>query len=435
MIKKHNTNPMKQRKFLHPIRLVSILLLSAHGTMAQQNGSWNIDTCLAMAQRNFPLIKQYGLLEESKNYSLENANKGFLPQVYVAGQATYQSAVTQIPISLPNVNIPTLSKDQYKLYGEVSQPITDLFLVKNNKTMVEANTQVETQKIEVELYKLKERLNQLYFGVLLIDEQLTQASLRIKDIQTGIDRTTVALQNGMATQNNLNTLKAELLKANQRIIELKATRKGYLDMLSYFIGTAIPENARLDKPKTQVLSSSINRPELALFDLQKKTFDAQNKLLLNKTLPHLSVFIQGGFGRPALNMLSNDFTGYYIGGLRLNWNITSFYTFKKEKKILGVNQNYLDVQREVFLFNTNMNLRQQNAEISKVQELIESDDDIVTLYESVKTTTQVELENGTATSNDYLIAVNAEDQARQNLALHQIQLLMAQYNYQTTSGN
>lgn len=415
--------------------LIGIMLFSTHWATAQQNSSLSIDTCLAMAKRNFPLIKQYGLIEKSKEYSIDNANKGYLPQFNIAGQATYQSAVTQIPISLPNMDIPTISKDQYRLYSEVSQPITDLFVVKDNKKLIETNAEVETQKVEVEIYKLRERINQLFFGILLIDEQLKQTDLLKKDIQSGIDKTNVAIQNGTATKSSANILKAELLKANQRIIELKATRKGYAEMLSHFIGTAIDENTTLQKPTPQIVSNTINRPELKLYNLQKKTFDLQSKLITAKNLPRFSLFFQGGLGRPALNMLSNDVQGYYIGGLRLNWNLTGFYTYNKEKKILTVNQSFIDIQRETFLFNTNLNLRQQNSEITKVQELIETDSDIISLRESVKHTTKTQLENGTATTNDYLISVNAEDQARQNLILHEIQLLMAQYNYQTTSGN
>jgi outer membrane protein TolC len=307
--------------------------------------------------------------------------------------------------------------------------------VKDNKNLIESNMQVETQKVEVEIYKLRERINQLFFGILLIDEQLKQTDLLKKDIQSGIDKTNVAIQNGTATKSSVNILKAELLKANQRTIELKATRKGYAEMLSHFIGTAIDENTTLLKPAPQLVSNTINRPELKFYDLQKKTFDLQNKLITAKNLPRFSLFFQGGLGRPALNMLSNDVQGYYIGGLRLNWNLTGFYTYNKEKKILAVNQDFIDIQRETFLFNTNLNLRQQNSEITKVQELIETDSDIISLRESVKNTTKIQLENGTATTNDYLISVNAEDQARQNLILHEIQLLMAQYNYQTMSGN
>ncbi len=394
-----------------------------------------LDSCLEKARKNFPLIKQYELIEKSKEYSIDNANKGYLPQLSIAGQLTYQSTVTQVPISLPNVNIPTISKDQYKLYGEVAQPITDLFVNKDQKNLIEANAQVEIQKVEVELYKLRERILQLYFGILLIDEQLRQTALLKKDIQSGIDKMNVAIQNGISTKSSLNMLKAELLKADQRTIELKATRKGYTDMLSHFIGSTVDESTVLVKPSPQVISGTINRPELELYELQKKTFDLQSKLVTAKNLPRFSVFLQGGIGRPALNMLSNDLQGYYIGGVRLNWNLSGFYTYNKEKKILAVNQNFTDIQRETFLFNTNLNLQQQNSEINKVQELIATDSDIISLRESVKNTTKIQLENGTATTNDYLISVNAEDQARQNLILHEIQLLMAQYNYQATSGN
>lgn len=409
--------------------------LTATAGFAQSVSSLNIDSCYAMAKRNYPLVKQYALIEKSKEYSIDNANKSYLPQFNIAGQATYQSEVTKVPISIPNVTIPELSKDQYKLYGEVSQPITDLFTVKDQKQLVRANSEIETQKIEVELYKLRERINNLFFGILLIDAQIQQTELLKKDVQSGIDKVNTAIANGTALKSTADNLKAELLKANQRTIELKANRKGYADMLSLFINQTISENTTLVKPSPQIISNAINRPELRLYELQKKTFDVQSKLITAKNLPRFSLFFQGGLGRPALNMLSNDVKGYYIGGLRLNWNLTGFYTYNKEKKILALNQNGLDIQKDVFLFNTNLNLQQQNSEVTKVQQLIETDNNIITLRESIKNTTKNQLENGTATTNDYLTAVNAQDQAQQNLLLHQIQLLMAQYNYQTTSGN
>jgi len=414
---------------------IGLLLMCSHWAMAQQNNSLTLDNCLEMAKQNYPLIKQYTLIEKTKEYSITNAQKAYLPQFNVAGQATYQSAVTQIPISLPNVDIPTMSKDQYKLYGEVSQSITDLFTVKDQKEYINANSEIEVQKTEVELYKLRERINNLYFGILLIDAQIQQTELLKKDIQSGIEKTNVAIANGVALKSTADNLKAELLKADQRTIELKATRKGYADMLALFINNPIDENTVLEKPHRQMLTNTINRPELKLFDLQKKSFDAQEKLLTAKNLPRLSAFFQGGLGRPGLNMLDNDFQGYYIGGLRLSWNITNFYTYKNEKKIIANSQNMIDIQRETFLFNTNLTLKQQNADITKMQELIETDKSIITLRESVKNTTQNQLTYGTATTNDYLIAVNAEDQAKQNLILHEIQLLMTEYNAQTTAGN
>jgi len=414
--------------------LTGLLLLSFH-LAAAQDQLLNIDSCYAMAKRNFPLVQQYALIERSTEYSIENARKGYLPQINLAGQASYQSAVTQIPISLPNMDIPSLSKDQYKLYAEVVQPVTDLFTVKDQKDLVQANTAIEVQKIEVELYKLKERINQLFFGILLIDAQLTQTDLLKKDIQSGIDKTNVAITNGVAIRSIADNLRAELLKADQKIIELKAARKGYLDMLALFTGQTIADHTVLEKPAQQIVSNTINRPELKLYELQKSTFDIQQKLITAKNRPRFSVFLQGGLGRPALNMLSNDVNDYYIGGVRLNWNLSGFYTYNREKQLLSVNQQSLDVQRETFLFNTNLSMLQQNAEISKIQQLIATDNDIIRLRENIKNTTQTQLTNGMATTNDYLIAVNAEDQARQNQLLHEVQLLMAQYNYLATTGN
>lgn len=415
--------------------LIGVLLMCSHWAMAHHSNSLTLDNCLEMAKQNYPLIKQYTLIEKTKEYSIANAQKAYLPQFNVAGQATYQSAATQIPISLANVDIPTMSKDQYKLFGEVSQSITDLFTVKDQKEYINANSEIEVQKTEVELYKLRERINNLYFGILLIDAQIKQTELLKMDIQSGIEKTNVAIANGVALKSTADNLKAELLKADQRTIELKATRKGYADMLALFINNPIDENTMLEKPHRQMLTNTINRPELKLFDLQKKSFDAEEKLLTAKNLPRLSAFFQGGLGRPGLNMLDNDFQGYYIGGLRLSWNITNFYTYKNEKKIIANSQSMVDIQRETFLFNTNLTLKQQNADITKIQELIETDKSIVTLRESVKNTTQNQLTYGTATTNDYLIAVNAEDQAKQNLILHEIQLLMTEYNTQTTAGN
>jgi outer membrane protein TolC len=404
---------------------------------AVQSSTLSLEACYGLAKKNYPLVKQYALIEKSREYSLDNASKGTLPQVLIAGQATYQSDVTRIPISLPNISIAEQSKDQYKLYGEVSQPITDLFTVEDQKELVKQNSAVEEQKIEVELYKLRERINQVFFGVLLMDAQIQQTELLKKDIQTGIDKTNAAISNGIALKSNADVLRAELLKANQRIIELKATRKGYVDMLALFINRPVSEAIILEKPigVAQTLSPTINRPELKLYAMQQKTFDVQNKLLADKNLPRFNVFLQGGVGRPALNVLSNDFQGYYIGGLRLSWNLSGLYTMSNDEQQLAVNQRLLDVQRETFTFNTSLSMKQQNAELDKLQELIATDNDIIQVRERIKNATKNQLDNGTATANDYLTSLNAEDQAKQTQALHQVQLLMAQYMYQTTSGN
>lgn len=236
-------------------------------------------------------------------------------------------------------------------------------------------------------------------------------------------------------KSNADILRAELLRADQRTIELKANRQGFAAMLSLLISQLVDENTQLQTPIAQVLSSEISRPELSLFDLQKKSFEIQKNMTSAKRNPRLSLFLQGGYGNPALNALSNKFDLYYLGGLRFNWNLSGFYTEDNDRQLLAISQNAVDIQREVFMFNTRVAMQQQNSEVEKYRSLIDSDNQIIALREEIKTSASAQLEFGTLTSNDYLTYINAEDAARQNLSLHQIQLLMALYSYKTTTGN
>ncbi|MBK8521459.1 MAG: TolC family protein [Chitinophagaceae bacterium] len=427
-----NKEKKNQALRLQHFLIVVLLAVSTH-SFAQTANTISIEECYKLAQTNFPLVKQMALIDKTTAYSISNAAKGYLPQFSINGQGTYQSDVTSL--SIPGVNTTTLSKDQYKVYGEVTQSLTDFGIIRQQKELAKTNAETEKQKIEVELYKLKERINQIYFGILLIDAQIEQTELLKKDIQNGIDKTNAAIANGTALKSNADNLKAELLKTDQRTIELKANRKGYTDMLALFIAKDVTENTKLITPVTQVILPTINRPELKMYETQKKSYDIQNKLITARNLPKVGLFFQGGYGRPGLNQLSNVFATYYIGGLKLNWNFGGLYNARNDRSLLKLNKQTIDVQKEVFLFNTNLSLSQQNSEVDKFLKLIGTDNEIIQLRNKVKSTAQAQLQNGVITTNDYLTYVNAEDQARQNLLLHQVQLSLAQYNYQTTSGN
>ncbi len=397
-----------------------------------QSTALSLEACYTLAKQNYPLVQQRDLIAQSEAYSIENAARGYLPQVNLAGQATYQSDVTQIPLPIPGAS--PLSKDQYKIYAELNQPIYEGGVIKQQKKIQQANAVVEQQRIEVELYKLKERVHQVFFGILLMEEQQKQTDLLQSDIQIGIRKTQAAVDNGTAFKSSVDLLKAELLKVSQRTIELKANKKAYLNMLSLLTGLTLTDQTQLSTPPPTFDSKEINRPELLLWDYQRNALDAQNRLLTARNLPKLNFFFQGGYGRPALNVLSNDFESFYIGGFRLNVPLSGYYTLKNERNLLKLNQKSLEVQKAVFLLNTNYTLRQQNAEVAKLQALIQVDDEIIALRGSVKNTASVQLENGVITSNDYLREVNAEDAARQTKILHGIQLLMAQYSEQITRG-
>ncbi|MEO5908202.1 MAG: TolC family protein [Ginsengibacter sp.] len=411
--------------------LTYCLLLITITTKAQSN-SITLDSCYFLARQNYPLIKQQELITKTSEYTLENITKGFLPKININGQVTYQSDVTQLPKSIPGV--PVLTKDQYKIYAEIDQPVYDGGVIRAQEEIQDANSIVDQQKLEVELYKLKDRINQLFFGILLIEEQLKQNELIKNDIQLGRDKIKAQIANGTALRSNDDNLKAELLKSNQQIIELNSNRKAFIEMLGLFINRSLNNNDIFIKPKNIIPSNEIKRPELLMFDYQNKIFNAQKDLIAARNRPKLSFFVQGGFGKPAFNILSNNFDPFYIGGLKLSFPLTGFYSLKNDQALIDIGYKNIEVQKETFLFNTNIAVKQQNAGIIKFQQFLNTDDEIILLRTNVKKAALAQLENGIINSSDYLREVNAEDNARQNKILHQIQLLMAEYNQQNTVG-
>jgi len=380
----------------------SLVFLFLPGLLpAQELTQLNLPQAYDLAQKNYPLIRQKNLVKQTADINIENLQKGFLPQLMVSAQATYQSEVTKVPVSLPGFSIEPPSKDQYKLLADISQLVYDGGVTKEQKVFQQLNANVEEQKLEVELYRIKERINQLYLGVLYLDEQLKQVDLVKADIQTGIKRVEAQVLNGVAFRSGLNMLKAELLKADQRSIEIRSSRKGLLDALSLFIGQPLTINVRLEKPVLPpgAAGHDIARPELKLYAGQATLIGQQDKLITARNLPKASVFVQGGYGRPGLNMLKNEFDLFYTGGVRFNWSLGGLYTKKKEKELVEVNQKIIEIQKETFLLNTNSQLIQQEAEMEKWQQLIASDDEIIGLRASVKEAAKAQLENGVITAN------------------------------------
>ncbi|WP_276372626.1 TolC family protein [Chryseolinea sp. H1M3-3] len=410
------------------------LLLVFDKTQGQALEKLTLEESYTLANENYPQINQRDLISKSEAYSISNAAKGIFPVLTINGQESYQSDVTQIPFQSPEMNIDPLSKHQYKVYGEVTMNLYDGGVIKNQKQSYQAGAKIDQQKLEVELYKLNDRVNQLYFGALLLDAQIRQNQLLRNDIERGIQRTEAAIANGIALKSSRDVLQAERLKVNQKLIELNAARTAYLEMLGLMVGKNLEDSAILEKPKQLVSNEVISRPELLLFDYQRQAIDVQNKFLSTRLKPKFSIFFQGGYGRPGLNMLKNEAETYYIGGVRLHWTIASFYTHKKEKALLDISRSNIELQRATFLYNTNLAVRSQKSEVKKIQDVLAADDEIISLREKIKNTASAQLADGVIDSNDYLREVTAEDQARQNKILHEIQLLLAQYSLQTTTG-
>lgn len=395
----------------------------------------SLDSCYALAQRNYPLIKQLQLIEQSKAYAVKNIAMGYLPQLSVGGQATYQSDVTKLPFQLPGMALGALSKDQYKVYAEVSQPLTDVFTLGNQQQLIEAMSTAEQQKVEVDIYKIKERIHQLFYGILLLEAQRQQTEFFKKDIEANRSKTMAAHLNGIALKSQVEIWQAELIKVNQRLTEIQTSRQGYIGMLSLFIHQPIPDSCQLIAPTSFNSSRTLVRPELQLFDTQKQIQEKQSQVIGTKIIPRAALFLQTGYGRPTLNMLNDAFDFYYIGGIKVNWNLSSLYTLGKERKITSLNQDIIEAQKQTFILQITSQLTQQQAEINKLEELIRSDQELISLRESILKTAQSQLENGIITTTEYIQHINAEDLAKQTLLLHLTQLGMAQSLQQLTLGH
>jgi outer membrane protein TolC len=389
-----------------------------------------------LAQKNYPVIKQKDLVKQTADITVENLQKAYLPQVTMNGQATYQSDVTGFNISFGGINIQAPDKDQYKVVADLNQLIYDGGVIKQQKVAAQLNADVQQQQVEVELYQLKDRINQVYLGVLFLDEELKQADLTKQDILNGLKRVDVQVKNGVALRSGLNELKARLLQNDQRIIELKESRKGLIKTLALFLNQPLNEEAIVfERPVVNVaLDSNISRPELKLYNDQSSLVLHQNKLITSKNLPKVSLFAQGGYGKPGLDFLKNETVWYYTGGVRFTWPFGGLYTIKKEKQQTEINKEMIDVEKETFILNTNTALKKQQSEIEKYVQIESRDQEIIDLREEVKKASLAQLDNGVITADDYLRVVNEQDLARQSLIIHQIQLLQAQINYQTTLG-
>ena len=414
---------------------ISLLLIGPEFISSQTQ--LTLEDCYEKARINYPLIKQKDYINRTKDYSVSNVWNGYFPQITLLAQATYQSDVTEVPMPLPGVVIERLTKDQYKVAVDVTQTIYDGGVMSSQAGIQESINEIEDQKIEIELLKVKERVNQIYMGILLIEAQLNQIDLVIEDLSASISKLEAAYANGTATKPDVDVLKAELLKTEQRKIELSSSRISYINMLGLLINEKLDESTTILTPsQINFLSAEeISRPELRLYSAQNNLIENQGGITSSKIIPKANLFFQGGYSKPGLNMFKNDFAWYYITGIRFSWSLSNLYSYGNESEINELSKLNIDAQTETFLLNTKLTTNQQLQEIDKLKKLIEVDKGIIELRNSVKEAAKAKLENGVITSSDYIRDLNAEDTAKQNLEIHKIQLLLAQYNYKITTGN
>ena len=412
------------------------LMWFSAGAFAQTTSGITLEKCFQLAEANYPLAAQKGILQSISDEQISRINAFWQPQATVNAQATYQSDVTHVPISFPGIDIPVLSKDQYKATLDVTQTLYDGGVTKQQRTMQQLSTAVETEKIDVDLYKLREKVSQLYFAVLIADKNIELIKTLQSELATQKDKLVAAQQFGTASSFQTDQLQAEIFKADQRLIEVQSAKTAAMNMLSQLTGINISASDAFATPEfTAQLSDTINeRPELKLIQLQQDLLQQQSDFASEATLPKVALFAQGGYGKPGLNFLDDAFKFYYIGGIKFSYSLWNGNTKKYDAAIAQLNRQTLDLNRNAFLQSGNIQTAQYRSDIQKYEQLIASDTGIVALKQKLKAGATAQLDNGTLSAKDYISYVNDETEAKITMATHQMQLLSAQLNYLITLG-
>lgn len=414
--------------------LLIALLLPGNLLMAQEIVT--LEQCQTWARENQPVLKQLDLYQQMLNLKNENNATSFLPQLNLNGQVTYQSAVTKIAIPLPNIKIPTVDKDQYKFYLDFKQTIWDGGLSKAKELINNAENAGNLQQTEVELYQVKEKVNQFFFTSFLIQENL---KILDKKIETLTERRKImesAVSNGMVLSSELDQLLAELIKTDQMVIELKSNNETVLYALSILTGKATEQLKYLTLPEELAVADlPLKRPELDLFSRQNEILNANSDILQKQRNPRLFGFGQAGYGKPGLNMLNSQFDTYYLLGVGFSWNVLDWKTTQRQRQMIKFQQDIVQTKQESFVQNIDLASNQQNRQINQITELLKTDQELISIRERITKTSASKLENGNITMADYIQDLNAETTARLMLETRKIQLKEARIKLGNIRGN
>ena len=430
--------------------LFLLLLPTVWAAGAKGQTTVTVEDCYRSARENYPLVRQYELIDKTAEYNLANAARGWLPQIMLSAQASYQSDVTELPfdasqLGFAGVNIPTLSRDQYGAKVEVSQTIWDGGAIGAQKGGVSAAAEAERASVEANLYALNERVNGLFFGILLAQGRLDQIAIFEENLAQNYERIETYLRNGVAMQADLDAIRIEQLKATQQKVQLAATKKAYTEMLSRLTGVELGSDTEFVKPSGRnadgelsyagVGRGEIRRPELAMFDAQIGSIEARERRLNAAVMPRLGLFATGGYGKPGLNMLSGKSEAYYVVGARLSWNIGGFYTRKNDRRQIQSDIRNVEIRRDAFLLDTELDATQKQTDIDRLREQLGHDDEIIELRGSVRRSSEAKMAGGTLSGSDLARDINAEQAARQDKVLHEMELLLAIYNLKFVTNN
>ena len=417
------------------MKKIIILLCAVPFVLRAQQAETQLADCQNKAVHHFPLVKEKELLQSIEADRLKNVATARLPQNEISAQGTYQSAVPTLPIKIPGVSVTPVDKDQFRVADETSLLLYDGGRTSAQKAIVRALSLVEQQKVEVDLYSVTQEVTRLYANIVEMDTRLELLQLLRQNVEDRITKVKAGVEAGTVLASNLLILQAEVLGILQRIDEARSTRTGLIGVMNVYTGDSLAATTafRMPVPET-ALKDSITRPEMNLFNYQSTSYSAQRRLIDAGARPQLKGVFQGGVGKPGLNILDNAVKGYYVAGVKLSWTLGTFYTIKRERAVLRRQQEIVDARKEAFQLRVNAQLVKQQEEITKIKRLLAQDNDIISVRNKVRDITQGQLDAGVITSSDYLIELNAQNQALTNQKLHQVQLVFAYIEYNLIAG-
>jgi outer membrane protein TolC len=408
-----------------------------------------LEECQHAAEQNYPLIRQYDLIHKTTELTVANILKGWLPQVSASAQATYQSDVVSFPDQMRDVykqmglDMKGLRKDQYRIGIDINQTIYDGGTISNQKQIALRQGNVQSAQNEISMYNIRKRVNEMYFGLLLMEEQIKLN----QDLQQFYDESerklTSMVKNGTAAESDLNNIRAERLNVLQQYTDLTASRNTLKRIISEFCGIDVnnPSMPSADEASGVSVISIGNdrqRPEHRLFDAQLNLTMAQEKALNSALMPRIGVFAQGFYGYPGYNMFEDMINRNWrlngMVGARMTWNIGALYTRKKDKLKLQLQRDLIENNREVFIFNNRIEQLQQQENMRRYQALMNRDEEIINLRMSVRKAAESKLSHGIIDVQDLIREINAENAARIQKSMHEISFLKEVYDNKYTTN-
>lgn len=397
-----------------------------------------LDECIVWAYDNYPQIKEMSLIEMTKGIDLKNAAYAWLPHLNISGKATWQSEVVEMPMYIPGMDI-NIPHDQYGLTAEFTQQIWDGGTSRSQKELAEAGAEVKKTQLETNLWSIRSRVQNVFLGIILIDKQLELNRLLRESLERSSEEVKSRMEAGVALPSDLDQVSVNILSCLQQRASLDADRKSYVKILGLLTGRDMTD-VELAVPQDAVnyvddgARDFETRPEMAFYAAQLKQNEFQRRQLNTLISPKLNLSLQGGYGRPGMNMLSGDFSGYFVAGLKLQWNIGALYTRGLDKRKVNADAQKIDLTRKSFILNSSVDAEQKNNAILKARDVLEKDSEIIGLRQRIRASGENQYREGTIKMNDYLSMLDEEYKAKANESMHEVQLMMAVYDMKNTIG-